>query len=342
MTRSVALAGFAPATRNQVYQSKADEVWSLNMIHSSKGMRGIFPLNIHRLFELHPKWMLQTAWYSTSDHWAWLTKIKHHYPVYLIEDYPEIHNGVVYPLEAISERYLSHYKRGGDKFKYFTSSLCYMIAMALYEEFDVIEIYGFEMGSGTEYIYQKAAAEFWLGIAGQHADVVLPENSRLLRSGLYGFEGGQLVHPDVITEYRTYYQDLMDWALLAPTTTEKWVQGNLCAGALTLLNEIAHEGDSTSRQVLENYRIKFGKASAKFNHEINTLNAQSWERDDGGKEPLFQRAFERYKNLLRSDGAYQLACKLIDEIDLQETNKELVNRYRFKQFSETDAEKVSA
>src|SRR5512139_3238599 len=126
MGGSVALAGFASATREGVYSSKADEVWSLNMLHSSKSMRKVFPLNITRLFELHPRWMLQKKWYSTGDHWGWLTRVQHHYPVYLIEDYPEVHNGVVYPLEAVCERFLSRYYHGGDHLRYFTSSMCYM------------------------------------------------------------------------------------------------------------------------------------------------------------------------------------------------------------------------
>lgn len=334
MGKSVALAGFASATREGVYQSKADEIWSLNMLHSSKDMRRIFPLSVTRLFELHPKWMLQADWYSTGDHWGWLKRVKHHYPIYLVEEYPEIHNGVRYPLEAICDKFLSRFRRGGEPLRYFTSSMCYMIALAAFEGFERIEIYGFEMGSSTEYIYQKSGAEFWLGVAGQYADVVLSSNSLLLKSKLYGFEGGQLIEPSMLDDYRTYYMAQIDECLLPPIDSEKWIRGNLITGAITLLDEINKAGETISRQVLENYKTKFGVAASKFNHEINTLNAQSWERDtEQGREPLYEEAFDRYKYMYRYDGAWQLASKLIEELDLQSPSKELTNRYRFHKFS---------
>lgn len=336
MGGSVALAGFASATREGVYSSTADEIWSLNMLHSSKDMRHIFPLNITRLFELHPEWMLKKAWYSKGDHWGWLTKIKHHYPVYLIEEYPEIPNGVRYPLEAVCEKFLSRYTRGGDPLRYFTSSMCYMIALAAFEGFERIEVYGFEMGSDTEYIYQKSGAEFWLGVAGQYADIIIPPNSQLLKSKLYGFEGGQLMEPQTLQEYRLYYLAALDGYSLPPIDSEKWIQGNLITGAISFLDEIGSHGDSVSRQLLEGYKAKFESAAHKFDLEINALNAQSWEKpNQAAKEPLFEEAFEKYKYMYRYDGAWQLAGKLILELDLQSPTKELINRYRFHAFSVT-------
>ena len=340
MTKSVALAGFASATREGVYQSSATEVWSLNMLHSSKSMRRIFPLNITRLFELHPAWMLQKKWYSTGDHWGWLTRVKHHYPVYLIEDYSEVHNGVRYPLEAVCEKFLSHYKRGTAPLRYFTSSMCYMIALAAFEGFERIEIYGFEMGSSTEYVYQKSGAEFWLGVAGQYSDIILDDNSLLLKSKLYGFEGGQLIPPELLEEYRLYYEAQLDEDMLPPTTPDKWIRGNLVTGAITLIEKIIEQGDSISRQVLEGYKEKHGASAIKLEREINALNAQSWGKRNGKKEPLYEKAFERYKFMLRYDGAHQLACKLIEECDLQSPDKMLVNRARFYPFSEIGPEKV--
>lgn len=334
MSGSVALAGFASATREGVYKSKADEVWSLNMLHSSETMRHIFPLNITRLFEVHPRWMLQKQWYSKGDHWGWLTRIKHHYPVYLIEEYPEIHNGIRYPLEGVCDRFLPRLWRGDEHLRYFTSSMCYMIALAAYEGFERIEIYGFEMGSDTEYVYQKAGAEFWIGIASQYADVILSPNSLLLKSKLYGFEGGQLMPPEELDEYRVFYMAQMDEINIPPMTTDKWIQGNLITGAVSLIGEIIKQGDSISRQVLEGYKEKFWKAASKLNLEINQLNAQSWEKPtQEAKEPLFEDAFERYKFMYRYDGAWQLAGKLIEALDLQSPDKALINRYRFHQFS---------
>lgn len=331
MSGLVAIAGFASATREAVYKSRADEVWSLNMLHSSKTMRKLFPLNITRLFELHPKWMLQKDWYANDDHWGWLTRIKHHYPVYLIEDYPEIHNGVRYPLEAVNEKFLNRLWRDGENIQYYTSSFCYMLPLAVMEGFDRIEVYGFEMGSDTEYVYQKSGAEFWIGVCSQYADIYMHKDSLLCKSKLYGFEGGQLVHPDTLEEYRMYYMSQVDGLALPPATKDKFIKGNLINGAVSLIDEIVSKGDSISRQVLEGYKNKFQQASKKLATEINTLNAQTW--NGGDSEPLFEKAFDRWRLMYRYEGAYQLSMKLIQELDLQSPSMELENRYRFHPFS---------
>ncbi len=49
--------------------------------------------------------------------------------------------------------------------EYFTNSICYVIAYALYKGFTKISLYGCEHLSPREYVQQKAGVEFWLGIA---------------------------------------------------------------------------------------------------------------------------------------------------------------------------------
>ena len=49
--------------------------------------------------------------------------------------------------------------------EYFTNSICYVIAYALYTGVKKISLYGCEHLSAREYAQQKAGVEFWLGIA---------------------------------------------------------------------------------------------------------------------------------------------------------------------------------
>ena len=335
--KSVAIVGFASATREQVRKSNADEVWSLNMLHSSSNLRKIFPLNIDRLFELHPFWMLKKEWYTmTADHWGWLTKIKHHYPIYLIEEHPEIHNGVRYPLEPIIEKYLPRVWRGDERARYFTCSLCYMIALAIYEGFERIEIYGFEMGSDTEYVYQKSGAEFWLGIASQYADVYIPKSSTLLRSKLYGFEGGQLIDEATIEDHRAYYVEQREELAAQKLKPDKWIDLQLIRGAAKLCEDIQDKGDTISRQVLESYKNIFGTKSTKLAAEINALSSRAIERkrlNGGDIEELSEDAFRAWQYMYRYDGAYQLATKFIQICDLQDPDKELKNRFKWLEYS---------
>lgn len=48
---------------------------------------------------------------------------------------------------------------------YFTSTVDYALAMALYEGFTEIDLYGVNMANHTEYAYQKPGCEFWCGMA---------------------------------------------------------------------------------------------------------------------------------------------------------------------------------
>jgi hypothetical protein len=48
---------------------------------------------------------------------------------------------------------------------YFGSTVDYAIALALFEEYNDIHLYGINMLEGTEYRHQKPSCEFWIGYA---------------------------------------------------------------------------------------------------------------------------------------------------------------------------------
>jgi hypothetical protein len=71
----------------------------------------------------------------------------------------------------------------------------------LYEGYERIEIYGFEMSSGIEYSRQKAGAEFWLGFAkGLGIEIYLPPGCKLLGENepLYGYDQIPGLHPQLV------------------------------------------------------------------------------------------------------------------------------------------------
>jgi len=61
-----------------------------------------------------------------------------------------------YPWKEITEYFKSDY---------FTSSVCHMVAYALYYNYTKIRIYGIDMASKYEYLTQKGGVEYWLGRA---------------------------------------------------------------------------------------------------------------------------------------------------------------------------------
>lgn len=75
---------------------------------------------------------------------------------------------------------------------YFTNSISYMLAYAIYLKATVIDLYGCFMGTKTEYAYQKPCIEYWIGYArGKGIEVNTHSPTSLMRIGsrhLYGYD----------------------------------------------------------------------------------------------------------------------------------------------------------
>lgn len=61
-----------------------------------------------------------------------------------------------YPLKEVIDRFQTDY---------FSNTVDYAIALALFEGFNDIHLYGVNMISGGEYAYQKPGVDFWCGYA---------------------------------------------------------------------------------------------------------------------------------------------------------------------------------
>jgi hypothetical protein len=185
--RTVAFYGFATLTREGIWQSKADEIWSVIWAYKYKVPR------LDRLLEMHPIWLQARSkkpeYKKARDHWKWL-KNNHTIPIYMLVQHPSVPMAVRYPIEAAQELVPPARRKA-----VFTSSFDFLMAMAIVEGFDRIEPYGFDMGSDTEYRYQREGAAYWIGYCDAHGiDLVLPSNTRLLSKRLYGYEGGSMIY----------------------------------------------------------------------------------------------------------------------------------------------------
>lgn len=191
--KTVALVGLAETTRDAVNQSKADEIWTVNWAYRYD----FFP-RIDRLFEMHPVWVypksVKVEYEKLRAHWEWLHQPRD-YPVYMLQYFPDIPKCVSYPLrEVVDHLFNKKLLRGGDPQSPFMSSVDYMLALAIHEGFERIEMYGVEMGSDTEYRYQREGCKFWSGQAiARGIEVYVPENAILFSGKKYGYEGGQMI-----------------------------------------------------------------------------------------------------------------------------------------------------
>lgn len=159
----VALVGFAMGTRHQTPFFDSDcEVWGLNELY----------LHIPRF----DRWFQMHGWQELENnlrdgrHLEWLQKCDK--PIYMQKHHKNIPMSIAYPLKEMVAEF-------GE---YFTHTVAYMLALAIYEEFKEIHLYGIEM-SPPHYIRQRPNVEYLIGIArGRGIKVHIPEESTFLRS----------------------------------------------------------------------------------------------------------------------------------------------------------------
>lgn len=179
---TVALVGLSPRSCGYApFQNSEVELWGENEAHAFK-----FFTRATRWFQVHNSYRQKTAKRGIQGHYDWLKANPWLIPIMMPKQDKSIPLSVDYPLAEVCEKYLGRLYRGGEHLKYFNSSFDYMIALALIDGFERIELYGFDMAGDNEYSLQKPSAEFWIGIASQHAEVALPENCLLVKSELYG------------------------------------------------------------------------------------------------------------------------------------------------------------
>jgi hypothetical protein len=195
--RRVAIVGFADSYALAPFDEAVVEIWGINELHR-------YLPRWDRWFELHSREAFEVKGSRDQEaHVNWLRAqvpvgAPGHKPIYMRELFADIPAGERYPLEWMSERFFTRF---GQR-PYFTSSIGYMLAMAIAEGRDAdftpvneaavswIGLYGIDLASDTEYGEQRPNAEYFIGLArGLGITVEIAEGSALLRADhVYGFE----------------------------------------------------------------------------------------------------------------------------------------------------------
>jgi hypothetical protein len=197
--RQVAILGFADTYALAPIEDASVEVWAINELHR-------YLPRWDRWFELHSREAFEIKGNRDQDaHVKWLqsqpgVEQPGHRPIFMRELFADIPAGVVLPLEWLSDRLFARFGQP----PYFTSSIGYMLAMAIAEGRDEnfvpvgdgsdaigsIGVFGIDLASDTEYGEQRPNAEYFIGLArGLGIHVHIAKGSALLRGDhLYGFE----------------------------------------------------------------------------------------------------------------------------------------------------------
>lgn len=187
--RTVAIVGNADSKKYAPFEDLSKEIWGIN--------------------EWCPNLKRATRWFQlhTPDVWRHNKKDKHHLkklqrskiPVYMQEHYEDIPNSVAFPKEIIE-------KHG----HIFGSTMDYLMALAVEEGFERIELYGIDLAIYTEYASQKPSFMYFVGLArGLGIDVFIHPESGLSVDQLYGFSTSNSQQVEVLLEEIRKYRLLI-------------------------------------------------------------------------------------------------------------------------------------
>ena len=322
--KSVAVVGFAWDSLQFAKDSQADEMWTVNFAWD-------YPVpRIDRLFEIHPIEVL--AFHAKRGkkgnrdmkHFEWLQE-EHDFPIYTYADYtsvnildqifkkaPRIPNSVPYPFEKIAGIFEHLHRENRPTQIYMPSTISYMLAMAIFEGFERIEVYGVEMSQGTEYKYQLRGTEALMMYAmGKGIEVWLPEHCKLMNIKPY-HKGLQMITRQTLEKHKKLYEQERVNAL----TKTNFFRGKMeeaekkkVAEFAEMQKNIDDEKDIQKKNALEKQFKQYKKAT-----EVEILD--------------IVKQVSHFQGLAyMADAAVQTCGNFIKSIDYDDPLVDLVNRF---------------
>lgn len=170
--KQVAILGTGASWVDAPFDNPEIEIWGLNYLNKFFG-ENPKQNRFDRWFHLHPRELLE-------PYIDFLRELP--IPLVTLQHWDDIPNSVAYPKIEIEAHFGA---------KLWRCSASYMIALAIYEKYDKIYLFGINMGSDfAEYSEQKPTFEYWIGRAHESGiEVIIPESSDILKVPFdYGYE----------------------------------------------------------------------------------------------------------------------------------------------------------
>ena len=161
---TVRITGLGPSSRDASKDAPAEH-WGLPW-------DPMYP-RYTRLFEMHDRELFERRGQGYVDQLTGETFA----PIYMHQLHDDIPNSRRYPFYEVCTR-----QGIGD---YFNSSIAYMLALAIAERFDRIELYGVDNAKGEEWGKERPCNEYLIGLArGRGIDVWIHPDSALCKPQL--------------------------------------------------------------------------------------------------------------------------------------------------------------
>jgi len=209
--KKVAIIGFTMSRDEAPWNQPGWEIWVCNNLALHLRPEQKFD----RIYDLHDYGTIS----SDKPHEAYLRTTDK--PVVVWNPRPEWPSSVPFPKDQITEAFG----------RYFSNSISWMIAHAIFEGATDIHVYGVDMAQGTEYAAQRPSCEYFLGLAaGRGINVHIPQTSDLLKvAAMYGVEDDSALRIKLETRERELNERA---ALLNQQAQQVRDHQNQVAGAL--------------------------------------------------------------------------------------------------------------
>jgi hypothetical protein len=159
MPKTVRIYGVSRNLREAPPRQDGVEVWMSNGPQTNK-LRLKRPIHDEwtRFFNLHSRqWILST--YPSG--WHYYQHNANGRPIFLQKAHPDIPTSVAFPREEIQKFFAT----AKGPMRYFTCSVTWLIALAIYEGFERIELWGFELRDtkpNSAYAYERPCFAYWV------------------------------------------------------------------------------------------------------------------------------------------------------------------------------------
>lgn len=158
------------------------------MVFNEMVSRGSVPTADY-VFQLHKP----VVWRSSQNrndakHYDWLRSTT--IPVLMQDHFEDVPASVKFPLEEMLQEF-----KGAEH--YFTTTVGFALAYAIYRRYKRIEVYGVEMETNTEYAHQRPCVAYWCGVAYGRGIEVDFHSKQFFQSPMYGYDGDITVKLEV-------------------------------------------------------------------------------------------------------------------------------------------------
>ena len=177
MKPTVAIVGSHPITSQDFDFDRTDcDVWVFNEALNTDWCK-----RADGVFQIHQPviWRSRTN-RNDPHHYEWLQE-QTESTIYMIDQYEDVPKSEKYPLDEIMDKFWNAEK-------YFTSSVAYALALAIYKGYEKIEVYGVEMETNTEYGHQRVGVAYWIGYA-EGLGIEVDFHGTIFDAPLYGYDG---------------------------------------------------------------------------------------------------------------------------------------------------------